>query len=318
MNRVMVKKGIADLNRSKRAAFEAIKQYYGKSTLESDDISFLIAPLINSSGRMEDAILSYEFLKSKDVGSALEKLEYIVSLNEARKEEERLLFESTLPYVNEDENIIVAWGEEWHEGIVGIVASRLSKRFKKPAIVFSIKDDKAKGSARGIGDVDILELIRSQEDILLGFGGHKGAAGVSIEVQHLERFRANLIEAARSLSQESMDADGDLLGEISVDQIDFELLEILENQEPYGQKNPKPSFLLRNILVKVDRLIGKDGQHLKLILQEGNNALEALFFNYDIKAKQNDRIDILFTVSRNDYRGLVTPQLLIKQIVKKH
>ena len=318
MNRVMVKKGISDLNRSKRAAFEAIKQYYGKSTLESDDISFLIAPLINSSGRMEDAILSYEFLKSKDVGSALEKLEYIVSLNEARKEEERLLFESTLPYVNEDENIIVAWGEEWHEGIVGIVASRLSKRFKKPAIVFSIKDDKAKGSARGIGDVDILELIRSQEDILLGFGGHKGAAGVSIEVQHLERFRANLIEAARSLSQESMDADGDLLGEISVDQIDFELLEILENQEPYGQKNPKPSFLLRNILVKVDRLIGKDGQHLKLILQEGNNALEALFFNYDIKAKQNDRIDILFTVSRNDYRGLVTPQLLIKQIVKKH
>ncbi|MBP6324998.1 MAG: single-stranded-DNA-specific exonuclease RecJ, partial [Sulfurospirillum sp.] len=128
----------------------------------------------------------------------------------------------------------------------------------------------------------------------------------------------NLVEAARSLSQESMDADGDLLGEISVDQIDFELLEILENQEPYGQKNPKPSFLLRNILVKVDRLIGKDGQHLKLILQEGNNALEALFFNYDIKAKQNDRIDILFTVSRNDYRGLVTPQLLIKQIVKKY
>ena len=267
---------------------------------------------------MEDAILSYEFLKSKDVRSALEKLEYIVSLNEARKEEERLLFESTLPYVNEDENIIVVWGEEWHEGIVGIVASRLSKRFKKPAIVFSIKDDKAKGSARGIGDVDILELIRSQEDILLGFGGHKGAAGVSIEVQHLERFRTNLVEAARSLSQESMDADGDLLGEISVDQIDFELLEILENQEPYGQKNPKPSFLLRNILVKVDRLIGKDGQHLKLILQEGNNALEALFFNYDIKAKQNDRIDILFTVSRNDYRGLVTPQLLIKQIVKKY
>ena len=162
--------------------------------------------------------------------------------------------------------------------------------FKKPAIVFSIKDDKAKGSARGIGDVDILELIRSQEDILLGFGGHKGAAGVSIEVQHLERFRTNLVEAARSLSQESMDADGDLLGEISVDQIDFELLEILENQEPYGQKNPKPSFLLRNILVKVDRLIGKDGQHLKLILQEGSVALEALFFNYDVKAKQGDRI----------------------------
>ena len=90
----------------------------------------------------------------------------------------------------------------------------------------------------------------------------------------------------------------------------------MENQEPYGQKNPKPSFLLRNILVKVDRLIGKEGQHLKLILQEGPNALEALFFNYDVRAKQNDRIDILFTISRNDYRGLVTPQLLIKQLIR--
>lgn len=318
MNRVMVKKGIKALNHSKRAAFDAIKQYYGKRTLESDDISFLIAPLINSSGRMETAILSYEFLKSKDVESALKKLDYIVSLNEARKDEERFLFESTLPYTKEDENIIVAWGEEWHEGIVGIVASRLSKRFKKPAIVFSIKEDKAKGSARGIGNVDILELIRAQEQILIGYGGHKGAAGVSIEVKYLEEFKANLVEAARLLSKEEMEADGDLLGEISADQIDFELLEILEDQEPYGQKNPKPSFLLRNILVKVDRLIGKDGQHMKLILQEGNSALEALFFNYDVRVKQNERVDILFTISRNDYRGLVTPQLLIKQVLKKY
>ena len=317
MNRVMVKKGLCELNHSKRPAFEAIKHYYGENKLESDDVSFLIAPLINSSGRMEDAILSYEFLKSKNIDDALQRLEYIVSLNEARKEEERMLFESTLPYVDENENIIVVWGEEWHEGIVGIVASRLSKRFKKPAIVFSIKEDKAKGSARGVGDVDILELIRSQEAILLGFGGHKGAAGVSIEVAYLEQFRDNLILAARSLTHDVLNADSDLLGEISADQIDFELLEILENQEPYGQKNPKPSFLLRNIVVKVDRLIGKDGQHLKLILQEGSNALEALFFNYDVRVRQNDRIDILFTISRNDYRGLVTPQLLIKEIIKR-
>ncbi|DAB35528.1 MAG TPA: single-stranded-DNA-specific exonuclease RecJ, partial [Sulfurospirillum cavolei] len=79
-----------------------------------------------------------------------------------------------------------------------------------------------------------------------------------------------------------------------------------------------PSFLLRNILVKVDRLIGRDAQHLKLILQEGSNALEAIFFNYDLRVKQGDRVDILFTVSRNDYRGLVTPQLLIKQIIRKY
>lgn len=318
MNRVMVKRGIGELNRSKRAAIVAIKQYYGKNILESDDISFLIAPLINSSGRMEDANFSYEFLKSKNVNDALDKLDYIISLNESRKDEERLLFESALPYVNEDANIIVAWGEEWHEGIVGIVASRLAKRYKKPAIVFSVGLDKAKGSARSVGSIDILEVVREQESLLIGYGGHKGAAGVAIEKSNLVPFRDALINTSFSFTKEMLEADDDLLGEISADQIDFELLEILEAQEPYGQKNPKPSFLLRDIAVKVDRLIGKEGQHLKLILQDGNNALEAIFFNFDEKVRQGERVDILFTISRNDYRGLVTPQLLIKQIIKKY
>lgn len=315
INRVMAKKGIYDLNRSKRPAFEAIKRYFSKATIESDDISFLIAPLINSSGRMEDAILSYEFLKSKTIDGALEKLEYIVHLNEARKNEEKILFESSLKYVKEDENIIIAWGEDWHEGVVGIVASRLSKRFKKPAIVFSIRDGKAKGSARGIGEVDILSLISAQKDLLLAFGGHKGAAGVSIEQNNLEEFKRNLIEESKYIDLEQMEVEGEVLGEIGVDQIDFELLEILEEHEPYGQKNTRPTFLLKDMFIKRERLIGKDKNHLKLILQKENNSVESIFFNFDTKIKLGDKIDILFSVSRNDYRGLVTPQLLIKQIL---
>ena len=153
---------------------------------------------------------------------------------------------------------------------------------------------------------------------MIGYGGHKGAAGVAIEKSNLVPFRDALINTSFSFTKEMLEADDDLLGEISADQIDFELLEILEAQEPYGQKNPKPSFLLRDIAVKVDRLIGKEGQHLKLILQDGNNALEAIFFNFDEKVRQGERVDILFTISRNDYRGLVTPQLLIKQIIKKY
>ncbi len=315
MNRVMVKKGILQLNRSNRPAFRAVKEFFSKETLHSDEISFLIAPLINSSGRMEDAKFSYEFLKSKSFENAMNRLEYIVGLNNERKEEERRLFEDSLKYVKEDENIIVAWGEEWHEGIVGIVASRLSKRFKKPAIVFSITGDRAKGSARGIGDVDILSLIEQQKDILLGFGGHKGAAGVSLLKENLQNFRDRMYLASRGLDKEALRASPDILGEIKPSAIDFELLEILEEFEPYGQKNPKPSFILRDISVKVDRKLGKDKNHLKLILEDGNSTLEAIFFNFDKEAKRGDKISILFSVSKNDYRGLVTPQLLIKEIL---
>ncbi len=316
MNRVMVKKGIMALNCSKRVAFEAIKEYFSKNSLEGDDISFLIAPLINSSGRMEDAIYSYEFLKSKTLEDAMEKLDFIVHLNNSRKDEEKNLFEASLEQTSEDENIVIVWGENWHEGVVGIVASRLSKRFKKPAIVFSIKDGNAKGSARGIGDVDILSLIEMQSEILLGFGGHKGAAGVSIKEENLKEFKSRMIEASKDITTKDLEAGGDVLGELDINSVDFELLEILEEFQPYGQKNPKPSFMLRDAYVKVDRVIGRDRRHLKLILVKENHSIESLFFNYDVDVRRGDTIDILFSVSRNEYRGLVTPQLLIKQVLK--
>jgi len=315
MNRIMVKRGINALNRSKRPAFEAVKAFFNKKSLQSDEISFLIAPLINSSGRMEDAKFSYHFLKSKSLDDAMDKLEYIVGLNNDRKEEERLLFENSLQYAKEDENIIIAWGEEWHEGIVGIVASRLSKRFKKPAIVFSISGEKAKGSARGVGDVDILSLIEQQKEILLGFGGHKGAAGVALLKKNLPEFRDRMYNAAKTIEESTLKTSADVLGEIEPSAIDFELLEILEEFEPYGQKNPKPSFILRDIFVKVSKKIGKNQNHLKLILEDGNSTLESVFFNYDKEVRRGDKISMLFTVSKNDYRGLVTPQLLIREII---
>lgn len=315
INRVMVKKGILALNKSKRPAFEAVKKFFCKKTLESDEISFLIAPLINSSGRMEDAKFSYNFLKSTNIDDAMERLEYIVGLNNSRKDEEKILFESSLKYVQDNENIIIAWGSDWHEGVTGIVASRLSKRFKKPAVVFSITENKAKGSARGVGEVDILSLIEQQKDILLGFGGHKGAAGVSLKVDKLEEFRDRMYYSAKNVEPSKFHTRQEILGEIEPGEIDFELLEILEEFEPYGQKNPKPSFILKDVFVKINKKIGKNQNHLKLILHDDISTLESIFFNFDKDARVGEKIDVLFTLSRNDYRGLVTPQLMIREIL---
>lgn len=315
MNRVMVKKGIVVLNCSKRAAFRAIKIYFGKGTLVGDDISFLIAPLINSSGRMKDAIYSYEFLKSKNIEDAILKLEHIEHLNNTRKIEEKKLFDISLEQAKADENIVVAWGESWHEGVIGIVASRLSRRFKKPAIVFSIKNGIAKGSARSVGDVNILSLIETQKRILLGFGGHKGAAGASIKQENLKEFKAQIIEACKKISTKELEVKEETLCQLDISSVDFELLEILESFEPYGQKNPTPSFILRGGFVKIGKVIGREGRHLKLILTKDSYSIESLFFNYDVDVHRGDTVDLLFSVSRNEYRGLVAPQLLIKQIL---
>ncbi|CAD7288075.1 Single-stranded-DNA-specific exonuclease RecJ [Campylobacter majalis] len=315
MNRILVRLGISKLNSTDRKAFMAIRDFYGKERFECDDISFLIAPLINSAGRMNDAINSYNFLRSKDINEAFDYLDMIVEFNNDRKEEERHLFESSLKDVSEDDHIIVKWGEEWHEGVIGIVASRLAKHFKKPAIVFSVDKDRAKGSARSVGKIDILSLIAKQEHLLSSYGGHKGAAGLVCEPCNLEEFKLEINKSCFLMDLHTHSISDELLGEIKANEIDYDLLEILEFYEPYGQKNPRPIFCLKNVFVKNEKLIGKDQNHLKLILQKDDKILEALFFNHTRHVKIGESIDIVFSISKNSFRGLVTPQLMIKEIL---
>ncbi len=314
LNRVLVRSGLKSINKNPRPAFLAIQDMFKKSAFSSSDISFLIAPLINCTGRMDDARLSYDFIRSSSYKEALFLLEKIVGLNESRKQQESELFEQSLKMVKDEAKIIVVWGENWHEGVIGIVASRLARRFKKPAIVFSCEEQNAKGSARSVGEIDILSIVSNNAELLLGFGGHKGAAGMSIEKEKLPLFRQALEDECAKIPEERFVSHKEVLGELEPSHIDFELLEILENYEPYGVKNPLPYFCLKNAFVKSTRYIGKDGKHLKLILKTPTKTLEALFFNFDKEVNANDNIDIIFQVSKNSYRGLVTPQLLIKQI----
>ncbi|MCD8213634.1 MAG: single-stranded-DNA-specific exonuclease RecJ [Campylobacter sp.] len=315
MNRILVRLGITKLNKTKRMAFRAIKEFYGKDKLECDDISFLIAPLINSAGRMDDAMNSFNFLRAKTIDSAYDYLDMIIDFNNSRKEEERTLFECSLKDVKDDEEIIVTWGEQWHEGVIGIVASRLAKHFAKPAIVFSIDGGRAKGSARSVGKLDILSLIARHEDLLNSYGGHKGAAGLVIAPENLQKFKDEINKSCFLMDLHKFTSSDELLGDISPKEIDFELLEILELYEPYGQKNPRPIFRIDDAVVKNEKLIGRDQNHLKLILQKDDKTLEALFFNFTRHVKVGDSINIVFSVSKNSFRGLVTPQLLIKEII---
>lgn len=314
LNRILLRLGIAKLNSSKRACFEAIKSFYGKDKFEFDDISFLISPLINSAGRMDDATISYKFLLSKNLDEANKYLDIIVDFNNSRKEEERVLFESSIQDVSDDENIIITWGAQWHEGVIGIVASRLAKLYKKPAIVFSIDGCRAKGSARSVGKFDILSLISSQADLLCGYGGHKGAAGLVIETDKLDEFKRAINKAFLLEELVNFSDNDEILGEIHPDIIDHELLGILEYFEPYGHKNPKPLFLLKNMTIKNIKFIGRDDSHLKILMQKDNKFHEAIFFNYDCVPKMDSVVDMLVFVSKNLFRGITTPQIIIKEI----
>jgi len=315
INRTMVKSGLKHLNRAQRAFLKAVKAFYNKETFSSEDISYLLAPLINSSGRLEDAMLSYELIKEKDENEAFLKLDYIVTINNERKVIESELFEESLKTADSSKDIIIAWGDEWHEGVIGIVAARLSRKFKKPSIVFSVSGEVAKGSARSVADVDILEHITKNSDLLLGFGGHKGAAGMSIKKENLEKFKLAMEDSLKDEDKEKFKEKKTILGELDVNAIDFELLDILEHFEPYGQKNPKPRFLIKDVLVKQQQLLGKDQNHQKIVISNNLKTVESIHFNHERSVKDGENISFTCTVNKNNFRGRISPQLIVDELI---
>ncbi len=308
INRVLTRKGIECINKSKRAAFKAMKHYYQKQEFSLDHIGFLIAPLINSAGRMDDASLSYRFLRTKSFDEALSCLEQIVSFNESRKDEEKQLFNASLIQIEEGDSCVVVSGEHWHEGVLGIVASRLARHFNKPSFVFSLNGAKLKGSARSVGSIDILKLITKAQALLNNYGGHKSAAGLSLNLDKFEAFKSLMQEECLLIPDSSFLDTDEILGVLEPKDIDFEMLELLEYFEPFGYKNPRPFFVIKDLNVKNKRLLDSGGRHLKLILTKDNKTLEALFFNFDKEPGLNENITLLGSISKNRFRGLITPQ----------
>lgn len=316
MNRVLVQNGLKRMNTNPRPCFKAIKINTNKDNFSFEDISFLITPLINSAGRMSDASISFDFLRSQTLGDACKYLDTIQSFNDIRKEREKELFESSCKSVDPNDKIIVTWGQQWHEGVLGIVASRLARLFKRPAIVFSIDSATAKGSARSVGRFDILKLISAHESMLVSFGGHKGAAGVVIEEKRLEEFK-RAINNSCVLENFSSSAYDDALGEILPKEIDMELMSIIDNFAPYGSKNPKPMFWLNGAKVLNVATMGNDNSHLRLNLSVDGCCFDAVNFNYELKPGLHSKVDILFILSKNTFKGKENLQLIIQEIIQK-
>jgi single-stranded-DNA-specific exonuclease len=258
INRTLVQKGLEKMASSKRPAFEAVRQRLRKNRFGSEDVGFAIAPRINSAGRMADASIALRFLRAKSVPEALRLWDELDALNAERKEVESRIAEEAAEMVNPRDPVIVAAGENWHEGVVGIVASRLVGRFGKPAVVLSVENGRAKGSGRSVGSVDLFELVAGCREHLSGFGGHKMAVGLALASDRIAAFREALCKQASRLDPMLYKPDLGILGELPLSEIDWELMEILQRYEPYGEANGKPKFLIKNISVIDANPIGSE------------------------------------------------------------
>ena len=314
LNYTIVKQGLKKIKSSSREAFKLLNEVMAKKALVSDDIGFFIAPKLNSAGRMDDASVALSFLLAKNSHNASESLALLDELNNYRKTLQEEISKKADSKTDKNDSAVVVWGENWHEGVIGIVASKLSNSHKKPAFIFSIHNGIAKGSARANANINLYDLITKASHLLLGYGGHKNAAGLSLKAENLEEFKS-LINNELIDFQEDLHIEPDTLGELDVSSVDLEFISIIEQFEPYGLENHRPIFKISNTaLIKYD-LIGRDKNHLKLTLNSNGVIFEALKFNDSNINFTSNNLDIIVSVAKNEFRGEVTPQFLIQDIL---
>ena len=326
-NRILAYHGLRQINHNPSTGLRAIIDVCGlkEKELKINDIIFKIGPRINASGRIQTGKEAVDLLTEKDYAKALALSNQINEYNEARKDLDKSMTEEANRIVDNleglaDKRSIVLYNEDWHRGVIGIVASRLTELFYRPSVVLTRTNDIATGSARSVADFDVYKAIESCRDLLENFGGHPYAAGLSLKVEHIEEFTRRFEEyVSENIHPTQTDAIIHIDEELSFRDINMKLYNDLKRFEPFGPDNLKPIFSTRQVYdFGTSKVVGHNQEHIKLELvdNQSNRIMNGIAFGQSSQAryiKSKQAFDICYTVEENTHkRGEV--QLLIESI----
>jgi len=283
-NRILVKWGLFVLQKTRWIGLKKLLEAAGINAGPYDtyQIGFIIAPRINAAGRIDSADIALKLLLTDDAAEAELLADKLDELNRQRQAHtERILSEAREQVLAlGDKKILLAAGEGWHRGIVGLVAGKLTEEFYRPVLVMEKTATEAVGSARSIGNFNIVEAISASSEILVKYGGHPQAAGFTLKSEHIELFHKNLLEyAEQTLTEEDLSPTLHYDAEIELKDINDSLLALLEKFAPFGQGNPRPRFKIKELRIKNIRAIGNEGKHLRLGLESENQIIGSVGFN---------------------------------------
>ena len=323
-NRVLTYHGLKQLNSNPSVGLKAIIDICGLSEKEITvgDIVFKIGPRINASGRIQNGKEAVELLIEKDFSSALEKANLINQYNETRKDLDKAMTEEANHIVDSleglaDRRTIVIYNEAWHKGVIGIVASRLTEIYYRPAVVLTRTDNLATGSARSVSGFDVYKAIENCRDLLENFGGHTYAAGLSMKVENVEEFTHRFeTYVSEHILPEQTSAVIDIDAEIDFRDITPKFHADLKKFNPFGPDNHKPVFCTHNVYdYGTSKVVGRDQEHIKLELvdNKSNNVMNGIAFGQSSQAryiKTKRSFDICYTIEENTHkRGEVQLQI---------
>ena len=327
-NRILAYYGLRQLNYNPSVGLKGIIRTSGLigKEITISDIVFKIGPRINASGRMMNGREAVDLLLAKDEKIANAKSANIDQYNDERREMDRKITEEANAIIDdlkdiEDRKGIVVYNPDWHKGVIGIVASRLTEKYYRPAVVLTKSSDLVTGSARSIIGFDIYKAIESCRDLLENFGGHTYAAGLSLREENLEKFIERFSKiASEEITPEQMTPQIDIDAVVKLKDINAALMSDLKKMNPYGPDNDKPIFCSYNVRdFGTSRVVGKDGTHLKLEIIDDSTSTptHAIAFGMSEHKKSindNSSVDICYTVEENTYNGITSIQLMIKDI----
>ncbi|TLM98952.1 MAG: single-stranded-DNA-specific exonuclease RecJ, partial [Actinobacteria bacterium] len=317
-NRALVTAGLSAIRRSPRVGLAALCAVAGVTTdnVSSDTIAFSLSPRLNAAGRMADPAIALELLLADDPAAAETLAQTLDEHNRTRQAVEADLAQAALALagrVYSGERALVLAGEGWHEGVKGIVASRLAQTYHVPALLFSVEEGVAKGSGRSVGSVDLFAAVSAASGTLERFGGHEAAVGLALPADRLEQFRAELLAYLDTLPAEQFSASLGVDAEISLEEASIELGAELELLEPYGAANPKPMLVVRDVFMNGRERVGKTGTHLRFTAFDGAASVGAIAFrcpDIDATALHEGAVDLAFSLEVDEWRGRRRAQLV--------
>ena len=321
-NRALVAYGMNRINNFPRPCIVELSRVCGVNPqdISSNRLSYSLIPRLNAAGRMGDAQVAYDLLMADDSQSAQKASAALEEINNERKKAEQQLLEQVEEKLEQefnDEEVIVVAGVGWHEGVKGIVASRIAKKYKRPTLIFTIDGKSSRGSGRSYGNINLFSLVSECSDLFERYGGHLAAVGITLDTKHLDELRQRLCKSLREQGiapgLDAVDADAF----VSLDECNVENFLELDRLQPFGHSNPVPVLAVRRVLLEQRKAVGKGKNHFSFYADDGVSCIPGISFNVeDIESalECESMCDILFEPLVDEWRGRHNSKLFAKKI----
>ncbi|MDH5533120.1 MAG: single-stranded-DNA-specific exonuclease RecJ [Candidatus Pacebacteria bacterium] len=324
-NRAFAYWGVKQLQKSNRLGLQELLENSKiiKSEINASTVNFALAPRINAMGRLSNGIGALRLLCTPNRAQAKTLAKELSDTNVRRQDITFQQIKDAQEQVKEqiDENLLIVQSDDFHEGVIGLIAGKLSEKYHKPAIVIAIDGETAKASARSIPGVNIIELIRTVKDDLLAAGGHPMAAGFGVEVSKIKEVKQKLQQEAQKLDHNLFERNVELACNLPLGLVDEKTYDIIQKFQPFGQKNREPIFGLNNLTIVEIKKMGKKEEHLKLFVKDNSeNSIQIIFWRQGFMGDQlteGEQIKVAGLISINKWRNRVTMQVIGRGIEKE-